>query len=116
MSTTERRTFTERDLELPPAVTLHVRLQRLPDPDGHPDGKRVRIHEPNRATVRLARRYDETKDEDLLWDLAAALMPDLSADEVDRLTNTDIRRVLAAMQDPIAALEQLAKNAAPPSA
>jgi hypothetical protein len=109
--------FTQRDLELPPAVALYVRLEDLPDPE-HPGGRRVRLREPTRATLRLARTYDEdrTANVDLLWEIAAALLPDLAPEDVDRLSYTTIHRIMQAAQEPVLALEEIQKNAPPPTA
>lgn len=109
-----------RDLEIPLPLRrkIYVRLDDLKDPEGHPDGKRTRLKEPSAAVIRLGKQYDQDPEAnaELLWDIAAALLPDLTAEEVAQLGYGTILRVLEIGRQPLDALEALAKNDGPPSA
>lgn len=113
-----------RDLELPLPIRprVFVRLDELPDPDGHPDGRRVRLREPNAIALRMAAEYDalprdqQAAQAHRLWDMAAELLPDLDRVELDRLSAGTIHRILALGQQPIAELEAIAKNGGAPLA
>jgi hypothetical protein len=108
------------ELTLPVRRRVFVRLDELPDPDGHPAGKRVRLLDPSLIVLRLAGEYDKLTPEqramepDRLWDIAAHLLPDLTRAEVNRLSYGTIQRILALGQQPIAELEVLAKNGGAP--
>lgn len=109
--------MSEISLEIPlrPRRTVGVRIPDLPDPD--PRGKLTRLASPSAATLRLMRDYqtDSTRYE-LLWDIAGTLLPDLTPEEVERLTVETIAEVMQLVQAPIADLEARAKNGDAPLA
>jgi hypothetical protein len=114
-----------RDLEvpLPSRRRVMLRLEDLPDDHDppHPAGRRVRLARPSAYVFRLAQRADALPTSSpegvvALYDLAAALMPDLTRDEVERVGADTIYQILDVFQQPIAALEERAKNDGAPLA
>lgn len=109
-----------RDLEIPlqPRRRVFVRIEELPDPEGDARGLRTRLLEPNAVVLKLALRYDADPQGQapLLWDMAAGLLPDLTGEQVDRLTFTTIQQLLEVGRQPIAELERIAKNGHAPLA
>lgn len=115
MSTSEGGAGRDLEIPLPRRRRVFVRLEELPSDDGG-EGKRTRLREPSAVVLRLARQYDaepESKAE-LLWDMAGELLPDLTEAEVAKLSAATIVTILRMSQEPIAALEAIAKNAEPP--
>jgi hypothetical protein len=119
MSTPERGvTERELDIPLPSRRRVFVRIEDLPDPDGDPRGKRTRLREPSAAVIRLGKQYDENPEAnvEMLWDIAAGLLPELTETEVLSLGYGTILSLLEIGKQPLEALERIAKNDAPPSA
>jgi hypothetical protein len=110
----------ERDaleLPLPPRRRVYVRLEDIPDPDGDPRGLRTRLKPPSACTLRLAKEWQEdTLNIDLLYQLGGSLLPELSGEQLELLTVEGILRILELASQPIAQLEQIAKNGSAPLA
>ena len=110
----------ERDLEIPLTVRrrLFVRLADLPDPEGDPRGLRTRLGHITAPLLRTLREMEadpEGKGE-LVWEVGAALFPDLTRDQVDRVDPADIHAAIQVLMTPIQDLERIAKNGNAPLA
>lgn len=104
------------EIPLPPRRKVYVRLEDLPSADGEP-GKRTLLKSPSARTLKLTRQWDQDRTQvDLLWEIAASLLPDLTPDEVEALTADSVVRVIDLANQPIAELEAIAKNGGPPLA
>lgn len=115
MSSPEGGVGRDLDIPLPRRRRVFVRIEELPSDDDK-SGKRTRLREPSAVVLRLARQYDaepESKAE-LLWEMAGELLPDLTDSEVEQLSPGTIVAILNMAKEPIAVLEEIAKNAAPP--
>jgi hypothetical protein len=98
------------EIPLPPRRQVCVVLEDL-------DNKRTRLKPPTARTLKLNRAYEvDPTQVELLWEIAATLLPDLTPDEVELLTADTILRVAELASQPIADLEQIAKNAVAPLA
>ena len=98
------------EIPLPPRRQVYVLLEDL-------GNKRTTLKPPTARTLKLTRAYtaDGTNVE-LLWEIAATLLPDLTTEEVESLTAETVVRVAELANQPIAALEEIAKNAVAPLA
>ena len=108
----------ERDLEVPlPGVRrVFVRLEDLPSTDTTP-GRRTRYKGPSARLLRLTRAFDAADEmgrADLLGEIAAAMLPDLTDAECEALSADTVFRLLDMGRKTIAELEAIAKNAEPP--
>ena len=111
-----------RDLEipLPPRRRIYLRIEELPDPEDA-RGRRVLLAKPSAYVLQLAQRADALSlatPEGIaaLYDLAAALMPELPREDVEKVSPETIHYVMDVFQQPIAKLEELAKNGVAPLA
>lgn len=64
---------------------------------------------------RTVREYQADEQSDVLWPLAARLIPTLTPDEVDKLTAVQVGAILAVAQTPITAIEDQFPNSDRPA-
>jgi hypothetical protein len=112
-----------RDLVIPspPRRKVYLRIEELPDPDGDPQGRRVLLARPSAHVMRLAQQVDActpgaAEYVTAVYDLAEALLPELSRSDVERVPAETVFYIFGLFNEPIAALEEIAKNAAAPLA
>lgn len=114
-----------RDLEipLPPRRNIYLRIEELPDDQTPPNplGRRVLLAKPSAYVWRMAQKVDahapgSPEGVAALYDLAEALMPGLTRDAVERVSAETVYHILNVFQQPIAVLEQIAKNGGAPLA
>jgi hypothetical protein len=111
------------DIPLPPRRRVFLRIEELKDDQDPPDprGRRVLLAKPSAYVFQQAQKADampvgSPEGVAALYDLAAALMPELPRADVERVSAETVYHILHVFQQPIAELERLAKNAVPPLA
>lgn len=105
---------------------VFVRLDELPDPEGNPQGRRTRLAPPSAYVVRLVQDAENLPlgaDGNLSiealnawYAVGEAVLPDLEADAVRRLSPELLFEVVKLVQQPLRELERIAKNACAPLA
>jgi hypothetical protein len=117
-----------RDLEIPapPRRRIYLRIEELPDDQSPPNplGRRVLLARPSYAVIRIAQRAQDVDATapgspdhmDAVYDLAAALMPELSRADVERVSVETVLHIFGVFSASIDDLERLAKNGAAPLA
>jgi hypothetical protein len=112
-----------RDLVIPspPRRKVYLRIEELPDPDGDPQGRRVLLARPSAHVMRLAQAVDtctpgSAEYVTAVYDLAEALLPELSRADVERVPAETVFYIFGLFNEPITALEEIAKNAVAPLA
>lgn len=87
-----------------PTATLEpLTFPEILDDAGSPKTSRVRAV--TGRVVKLLKRMQAGADQGLLWDAVAELLPDLTRDEVDRLTIHEASDILAYASGQLAAVE-----------
>lgn len=98
----------------PTAALEPITFPDIRDAEGTPKTSRCKPIN-GRATKLLRKMAAGDADQSLLWQIAAELLPDLTADEVDRLSIDEARDVLAYATGQLAAVEaQIAADAGAP--
>jgi hypothetical protein len=112
-----------RDLIIPspPRRKVYLRIEELPDPDGDPQGRRVLLARPSAHVMRLAQQVDAVAPGSAeyvtaVYDLAEALLPELSRADVEHVPAETVFYIFALFNEPITRLEEIAKNAVAPLA
>ena len=78
-----------------------VRVPELPAPDGDPRGLLTRLKSSCLRTMELAREWDaDTTKADLLWEIAATLLPDLPPEQLALLTVPTIIELMQLANQP----------------
>ena len=96
---------------------VFVRLEDIPDPDGHAGGLKTRLKPPSAVALRLTRDWERNRQNvELLWDIAETYLPDLTRAQLELLTPETVLQVADMACQPIAELEAIAKNASAPLA